>query len=198
MGEHEQGGMLRNVVVLGLVTLIAVISIAFVLNLKGNIRHNNLKAMSLGTNVLDFNTKRDVNGFTRLLDHGVGTTVTATKDNVFTVTLDPATNFPQGIYYTNTSVNNTSNYEAFLEGDSYRMRADIRVVAGDPAGVSVYRIGMEGANNDYDAKPAFSQNWQTYESHGNRGTVWGEAVLYFVNKSPKPVTLEIKEINLYR
>lgn len=45
MGENEQGGMLRNVVILGLISLIAAVAVALVVGLKGNMKNTAQDAM---------------------------------------------------------------------------------------------------------------------------------------------------------
>lgn len=44
MGENEQGGMLRTVVVIGLIAIIAIVMIVGVVGLKSSLRTNTLMA----------------------------------------------------------------------------------------------------------------------------------------------------------
>lgn len=66
MGENEQGGMLRTVIVLGLISLIAAVAVALVVGLKGDMKNRVQDALppdmifTAGNSTTDYNTAANV------------------------------------------------------------------------------------------------------------------------------------------
>lgn len=105
MGENEQGGMLRTVVVVGLVALIAAVIIGGVVGMKASLRTNTLIGSTMGQNILTIDqSDPDNKMFHRLggyetlsydADSGVYTLVLSTKS----VYDNGSSHGGQGMYY---------------------------------------------------------------------------------------------------
>ena len=122
MGESEQGGMLRTIIVLGLVALIAGVVTAGIISLKDTNRREALTAATTPTNILD-----ELDQHQRV-DQGVKTKVVKNGDNDYIITLDGSA-YAQGLYWGNGGGNATSNYSDFRPGDNWVMSTEARVIS---------------------------------------------------------------------
>lgn len=204
MGENEQGGMLRNVIVLGLVALIAAVATALVIGLKSNLRTNALMAETMGQNVLEFDWSESTKSFHRLGGYeeyqydshtGVHTLVLSTKSQYDT----PERRGGQGLYYGSGGTSAAKDYRAFLPGDKYYMTADIRTTSDVSLMSKVsHSMQFQSSKTVMAVNPAITNSWQHYETKGVRLDTWGEPLIGFTNNSGQPVTIQIKNIQLVR
>lgn len=204
MGENEQGGMLRTVVVIGLVAIIAIVITVGVVGLKSSLRTNTLMASTMGQNVLQID-QSDVNKrFNRLggdeklsydADSGTYTLVLSTKSGYD----KGSTHGSQGMYYGAGGPNVPKTYDAFIPGDKYYMTADIKTTSdvGLMPNV-VHRMYFEGSQADMRADPDITNSWQHYETKGVRLAEWGGPIFEFVNNTNQPITFQIKNVKLVR
>lgn len=197
MGENEQGGMLRTVVVVGLVAIIAIVITVGVVGLKASLRTNTLMAETMGQNIIqpqqngtDRKYKFNVlNGFERMnYDSSTG---------VLDLTL--AAKGDQGVYYGSGGSAASQDYDGFLPGDKYQLSADMR---SDDASLFKnvdYDIYMQSSENGgMYLHPTMSGEWQHYETNGVRLRAWGEPMFRFNNHSGEVVHVQLKNIKLIR
>lgn len=204
MGENEQGGMLRTVVVIGLIAIIAIVMIVGIIGLKSSLRTNTLMGTSMGQNILQIDQSDYNKTFHRLGDHetlsydsntGTYTLVLSTKSMYDT----PGQHGVQGMYYGADGSHAPKDYSAFLPGDKYYMTADIRTTSNVSLMSKVpHSIGFESSKTEMAVNPDITNNWQHYETKGVRLGTWGEPLVIFTNNSGQPVTFEIKNIQLVR
>ena len=206
MGEREQGGMLRTVVVIGLVAIIAIVITVGMVGLKSSLRTNTLMGSTMGQNVLqidqsDPNKRFNIlGGYENLsydADSGTYTLVLSTKSQY-----DDASwgyHGGQGMYYGPGSTYSPKDYNAFLPGDKYYMTADIRTTS-DVSLMSKVSHGMsfQSSKVEMAVNPDITNSWQHYETKGVRLDTWGAPLIWFNNGSGQPVTFEIKNIQLIR
>lgn len=202
MGENEQGGMLRSVIVLGLVALIAAIATALVIGLKSNLRTNALMAETMGQNVLKL--KQDGSDTRYKFNTLSGSENLQYNDStgVFNLTLAVKSNYSggdQGMYYGAGGGAASKDYDAFLPGDKYQLSADMRTDDVDLFKNIDYSIYFESSKPvGMYSHPAMSSEWQHYETNGVRLDTWGAPMIWFKNHSGQPVHVQIKNIKLIR
>ena len=203
MGENEQGGMLRTVVVVGLIAMVALIVILSVVGLKSNLRTNTLMAETMGQNILKIDPNNSDHYFTKL---GGYETMTYDSDSgMFTLTLSTKSQYDsgsqrgsQGMYYGPGSTYSPKGYDAFIPGDKYYMSADMRVVDGDSSKLTHQHMNFQSSNVTMSINPTLNHDWQHYETAGIRMDTWGAPVIEFINDSDGPITIQIKNIQLIR
>lgn len=205
MGEREQGGMLRTVVVIGLVAIIAIVITVGVVGLKSSLRTNTLMGSTMGQNILQI----DQSDPTNKMFHGLGGYETLTYDDstdTYTLVLStksvhdtPGHHGVQGMYYGADGANAPKDYSAFLPGDKYYMTADIRTTSDVSLMSKVpHSIGFESSKTEMAVNPDITNNWQHYETKGVRLGTWGEPWIVFTNNTNQPVTFQIKNVQLIR
>jgi len=202
MGENEQGGMLRTVVVVGLVAIIAAVVVFGVISMKAPLRNNTVLARDAGHNLvqLENNSMKSkfigFRGKTLVTDHddGSGTltfTLKANEPNVY------------GVCF-NDHVGYNANQE-LKNGDKWHAEADIKTDSPNAVnwfydGSHKTGMGVEASDAKWISNPAFSTTWQHYVVEGAKGTGWGPDtfVLFFTSSSAQPVNVDVKNIELYR
>ena len=204
MGENEQGGMLRTVVVVGLVAIIAILITLGVVGLKSSLRTNALMGASMGQNILKIDPSDPNKSFRTLgryeklsydSDTGIFTIVLSTKSVYDT----PGHHGAQGIYYGPGGAYAPKDYSAFLPGDKYHMTADIRTTSDVSLMSKVsHEMKFQSSNVAMSVNPDITNSWQHYETKGVRLDTWGEPLIAFTNNNDQPVTLEIKNVQLVR
>lgn len=198
MGENEQGGMLRTVVVIGLVAIIAIVMIVGVVGLKSSLRTNTLVAKSMGQNVLQLKQ----NGADTRYKFNPLSGAEKIQYNDSTGVLDltlAANSKAQGMYYGPGGGDAPKDYDAFLAGDKYQITADMRSDDASLFKDNDYAIYFEASQNGgMYLHPLMSGEWQHYETNGVRLDTWGAPVFYFNNSSGKVVHVQIKNIKLIR
>lgn len=194
MGENEQGGMLRSVIVVGLVALIAAVVIGGVVGMKASLRTNTLMAVDAGQNLLKLKNDSIKDSATVLNDDGLmSVSVRDNGANDATLTLSP-TSMPQGLYFINEGFDRQS-----ISGEHHdRWTFSLDVKASDPANLKVYHFGVEGSTENSGNLPALTNEWQHYEVKGTRVGQFGTAVIYFKNTATKPMTVDVKNVELHR
>lgn len=205
MGENEQGGMLRTVVVVGLIALIASMVIVGVVGLKSSLRTNTLMATTMGQNILEIDpsdpdnkTFHKLGGYETLTynsNTGTYTLVLSTKS----VYDNGSAHGGQGMYYGIGGAYARKDYDGFSPGDKYYMTADIRTTSNASL-ISKAPHGMEVEHSKVEMKvdPDITNSWQHYETKGVKLDTYGEPIFWFENSSGQPVTLEIKNVQLVR
>ena len=205
MGENEQGGMLRTVVVVGIVAMVALIITVGVVGLKSSLRTNTLIGSTMGQNILtidqsDPNNKmfHRLGGYETLTYNsstGTYTLVLSTKSVYDT----PGYKGAQGMYYGIGGSAAPKDYNGFAPGDKYYMTADIRTTS-DASLISKAPHGMEVEHSKVEMKvdPDISNSWQHYETKGVKLDNYGEPWVHFNNNNDQPVTIEIKNVQLVR
>lgn len=192
MGEKEQGGMLRTVVVVGIVAIIALVITAGIVGLKANLRTNTLMAVDAGHNLVQLkNNSLKASATVLNDDHLNSITVTDTGDNAASLVLRPTTRV-QGIFFGYDVV--TRNY--INAKDRYIFSFDMK--SSDPTGLSIMKLGFESSWTISKSTPALSTEWQHYEVNGTRVDTTGTLVIYFNNSRSTPTTLDIRNVELYR
>lgn len=193
MGESEQGGMLRTIIILGLVALIAGVVTAGIISLKDINRREALTAATTPTNILD-----ELDQHQRV-DQGVKTKVVKNGDNDYIITLDGSA-YEQGLYWGNGGGNATSNYSDFRPGDNWVMSTEARVISGPGDKVVLDQLYMQGSDSfDWTKHPSkLTSDWQTFNTKGSRVRVWGAPVVFFTNSSGQSVTVEVRNTTLHR
>ena len=204
MGENEQGGMLRTVVVVGIVAMVALIITLGVVGLKSSLRTNTLMGTSMGQNVLEFDWSDSTKSFHRLGGYeeyqydshtGVHTLVLSTKSQYDT----PERRGGQGLYYGSGGTYAAKDYRAFLPGDKYYMTADIRTTSDVSLMSKVsHEMYFQSSDVKMAVNPAITNSWRHYETKGVRLDTWGEPLIAFRNNNDQPVTLEIKNVQVVR
>lgn len=203
MGENEQGGMLRTVVVVGLVALIAVVITMGVVGMKASLRTNTLMGLTMGQNVLtidqsDVGKRFNVLGGNEKLsydaDSGIYTLVLSTKSGYDT----SSERGKQGMYYGDP--NEPRTYDKFKPGDKYYMTADIKTTSDVSLMPNVWHgMYFEASQSDMRVNPDITNSWQHYETKGIRlRDDWGSPVFQFVNNTDQPITFQIKNVKLVR
>ena len=163
------------------------------------IRHESLRLANYNQNVLDLskNNHSILESTAILKDNGNQTTLKIVNGSTYQLGLDNS-KYVQGIFFPYQTLNQDNVYDAFIAGDKFRMSADVRIVNGTGNNVIPYYIGAEGANAIWTKKPVLNKDWQSFEMTGTRTRQWGAPVVYFVNKANMPVTIEVKNVALYR
>lgn len=204
MGENEQGGMLRTVVVIGLVAIIALVVILGVIGLKSSLRTNTLMATTMGQNILKIDQSDPNKSFRRL---GGDEKLTYDSDtNTYTLVLSTKSGYDtpgfhgyQGMYYGPGGHLAPKDYSAFLPGDKYYMTADIRTTSDVSLMSKVpHHMTFESSNVDMAVNPDITNSWQHYETKGVRFDTAGAPIFIFNNNSGQPITIEIKNVQLIR
>ncbi len=205
MGEREQGGMLRTVVVIGLIAIIAIVMIVGVVGLKSSLRTNTLMGTTMGQNILkidqsDYNKRFNVVGGYETLSYDDNT-------DTFTLVLSTKSGYDdsswersrQGMFYGTGGPGAPKDYSAFLPGDKYYMTADIRTTSDVSLMSKVsHWMYFEASQTDMKTNPDITNSWQHYETKGVRLETWGAPIFIFDNNSGQPITLQIKNIQLVR
>lgn len=205
MGENEQGGMLRTVVVIGLIAIIAIVMIVGVVGLKSSLRTNTLMGTTMGQNILKIDQSDPDKSF-RV--HGSYEKLTY-DDSIDTYTLVLSTKSQydngsthgrsQGMFYGPAGAAAPKDYSAFLPGDKYYMTADIRTTSDVSLMSKVsHWMYFEASQTDMKTNPDITNSWQHYETKGVRLETWGAPIFIFDNNSGQPITLQIKNIQLVR
>lgn len=205
MGEKEQGGMLRTVVVIGLVAIIAIVITVGVVGLKSSLRTNTLMGTSMGQNILEIDQSDPNNKMFHRLggdeklsydsDSGTYTLVLSTKSVYDT----PGYHGAQGMYYGAGGAYAPKDYSGFLPGDKYYMTADIRTTSDVSLMSKVpLSMGFEDSKVEMAVNPEITNDWQHYETKGVRLGTWGTSWFHFNNASGQPVTFEIKNVQVIR
>lgn len=204
MGENEQGGMLRTVVVIGLVAIIAIVITVGVVGLKSSLRTNTLMGATMGQNVLQID-QSDVNKRFNRLGGDEKLSYDAESDT-YTLVLSTKSGYDkgsvhgsQGMFYGAGGPNVPKTYDAFIPGDKYYMTADIKTTS-DVALMPnvVHRMYFEASQSDMKTNPDITNSWQHYETKGVRLTEWGGPIFEFVNNANQPITFQIKNVKLVR
>ena len=198
MGENEQGGMLRTVVVIGLVAIIAIVMIVGVVGLKSSLRTNTLMATTMGQNVLQFKQNGTDRRYKFNALSGSERMYYDASTGIMNLTLS-ANSGDQGMYYGSGGSGSSKDYDAFLPGDKYQLTADMR---SDDASLFEnvdYDMYFESSQNGgMYLHPTMSGKWQHYETNGIRLDTWGAPMFYFNNSSGKVVHVQVKNIKLIR
>ena len=198
MGENEQGGMLRTVVVIGLVAIIAIVMVVGVVGLKSSLRTNTLMAETMGQNILQFKQNDTDRRYKFNVLSGPERMYYDSSTGVMNLTLS-ANSGDQGMYYGRGGSSASKDYDGFLPGDKYQLSADMR---SDDASLFKnvdYNIFMESSEQGgMYLHPTMSGEWQHYETNGVRLDTWGEPMFYFNNSSGKVVHVQVKNIKLIR
>jgi len=198
MGENEQGGMLRTVVVIGLVAIIAIVMVVGVVGLKSSLRTNTLMAKTMGQNVLQL--KQNGTDTRYKFNQLSGSEQIQYNDStgVFDVTL-AANSGNQGMYYGPGGGAASKDYDAFLAGDKYQITADMRSDNASLFSNIDYSIYFESSQpGGMYLHPTMSGEWQHYETNGVKLDTWGAPMFYFNNSSGKVVHVQVKNIKLIR
>lgn len=192
MGENEQGGMLRTVVVIGLVAIIAMIITVGVVGLKASLRTNTLMAVDAGQNLVKLQNNSIKQSVSVLNDDKLQSiSIQDNGDNNATFTMRPTTAV-QGVFMPYSVV--AENY--IDANDKFTFSLDMKSSSG--SSLSIYQLGLEGSVATSSTLPAMTNQWQHYVVNGTRLERWGTAVIYFRNSSSVPITLDVKNIELHR
>lgn len=198
MGENEQGGMLRTVVVIGLIAIIAIVITVGVVGLKSSLRTNTLMAETMGQNVLQL--KQNGTDTRYKFNTLAGSEKLQYDDStgVFDLTL-AANSGAQGMYYGPGGGAGSSDYDSFLAGDKYQLTADMRSDDASLFSNVDYSMYFESSKTGgMYLHPTMSGEWQHYETNGVRLNTWGAPMFYFNNSSGKVVHVQLKNIKLIR
>lgn len=206
MGENEQGGMLRTVVVIGLVAIIAIVMIVGVVGLKSSLRTNTLMASTMGQNILKIDQSDSDKMFHRL--GGYETLSYDDSTDTYTLILSTKSQYDdaswgyhggQGMYYGPGSTYSPKDYNAFLPGDKYYMTADIRTTSDVSLMSKVsHEMSFQSSKTEMSVNPDITNSWQHYETKGVRLDTWGAPLVTFTNNNDQAVTIQIKNIKLFR
>lgn len=192
MGENEQGGMLRTVVVIGLVAIIAILITVGVVGLKSSLRTNTLMAVDAGHNLVKLQDNSIKQSVSILNDDKLQSiSIQDNGDNNSTFTLHPTTAV-QGVFMPYSVV--AKDY--IDENDKWTFSLDMKSSSG--SSLSIYQLGLEGSVVTSATQPAMTNQWQHYVVNGTRIKRSGTAVIYFRNSSSVPITLDVKNIELHR
>ena len=204
MGENEQGGMLRTVVVVGIVAMVALIITLGVVGLKASLRTNTLMGTTMGQNVLEVDPSNSDKSFHRL--GGYETLTYKSSTGTYTLVLSTKSQYDaperrggKGMYYGAGGMTAPKDYSAFLPGDKYYMTADIRTTSDVSLMSKVsHEMYFQSSNKVMAVNPDITNSWQHYETKGVRLDTWGEPLIAFRNNNDQPVTLEIKNVQVVR
>lgn len=193
MGENEQGGMLRTVVVIGIIAMVALIITLGVVSLKNINRRTTLVAATTAINILDDLEQHQIGDF------GVKTKVVKNGNNDYIITLDGST-YAQGLYWGAGGQYATSGYTDFQPGDNWVMSTEVRLISGAGDKVALERLYFQGTDSyDWTKQPSkLTSDWQTFSTKGMRVRVWGAPAVFFRNSSGQPVTVEVRNTTLHR
>ena len=192
MGENEQGGMLRNVVVIGLVAIIAILITVGVVGLKASLRTNTLMAVDAGHNLVRLQNNSIKQSVSILnADKLQSISIQDNGDNDSTFTMRPTTAV-QGVFMSY-GVVEENHIDA---NDKWTFSLDMKSSSG--SSLSIYQLGLEGSVVTSSTQPAMTNEWQHYVVNGTRIKRSGAAVIYFRNSSSEPITLDVKNIELHR
>lgn len=192
MGDKEQSGMLRSVVVLGLIAIIAMVIVVGVVGLKASLRTNTLMAVDAGHNLVKLKNDSISNSVSILNDdHTNSTTIADNGVNDATLTLKPSSSV-QGVFMPYEVVE-----KDYIDvNDKWTFSLDLKTSEG--AKLSIYQLGLEGSTVTSKTIPTPSSGWQHYEVNGTRLNHNGTAVIYFKNQSSSTITVDIKNVELHR
>lgn len=192
MGENEQGGMLRTVVVVGLIALIAIIITGGIVGLRSSLRTNTLMAVDAGHNLVKLQNNSIKQSVSVLNDDKLQSiSIQDNGDNNATLTMRPTTAV-QGVFMPY----NVVAKDYIDVNDKWTFSLDMKSPSG--SSLSIYEFGLEGSSRKSATQPAITNQWQHYEVNGTRLKRFGTAVIYFKNSSSEPITLDIKNIELHR
>lgn len=198
MGENEQGGMLRTVVVVGLIAIIAIFITLGVVGLKSSLRTNALMAETMGQNIIHPKQNGTDRTYKFNLLTGSERMYYDSSTGVLDLTL-AAKSGDQGVYYGRGGSSASKDYDGFLPGDKYQLSADMRSDDVSLFKNVDYSIYMEASENGgMYLHPTMSGEWQHYETNGVRLDTWGEPMFHFNNHSGKVVHVQLKNIKLIR
>lgn len=192
MGENEHGGMLRTVVVVGIIAMIAIVIIMGVVGLKSNLRKNTLMAVDAGHNLVKLQNN-SIKQSVRILndDKLQSISIQDNGDNDASFILRP-TSAVQGVFMPYNIV-----AENYIDAkDSWTFSLDMKSSSG--SNLRIYELGLEGSVVKSTTAPALNNTWQHYVVKGTRLKRFGTAVIYVRNSSTVPITLDIKNIELHR
>lgn len=189
MGEKEQGGLLRTVVVIGLIALIAGIIIAGIFSVKSSIRHSTVMATDTGHNLVPLTN----NSVSKTYWWYNDAEMRDQNDGEATLLIKGDRTSPAGMFYKGAG---SDVYNAFKKLDVWQASVDLKV--DDPKGLAISSFGVEGSNNTWLAKPNLSTDWQHFEIKGTRVNQWGTMTLYFTNHSGHDINVHVKNLELYR
>ena len=206
MGEREQGGMLRTVVVIGIIAIVALIVTLGVVGLKSSLRTNTLMGTTMGQNILQIDQSDPNKRFTIL--GGYETLSYDDSTDTYTLVLSTKSQYDdaswgyhggQGMYYGPGSTYSPKDYNAFLPGDKYYMTADIKTTSDVSLMSKVsHEMSFQSSKVEMAVNPDITNSWQHYETKGVRLDTWGAPLISFVNNNDQPVTIQIKDIQLVR
>lgn len=198
MGENEQGGMLRTVVVIGLIAIIAIVITVGVVGLKSSLRTNTLMAETMGQNVLQFNQNSTDRRYKFNVLSGSEKMYYDSSTGIMNLTLS-ANSGDQGMYYGSGGSSGSKDYDAFLPGDKYQLTADMRSDDASLFSNVDYSMYFESSKTGgMYLHPTMSGEWQHYETNGVRLNTWGAPMFYFNNHSGNVVHVQLKNIKLIR
>lgn len=192
MGENEQGGMLRTVVVIGLIAMIAMLVTVGVVGLKSSLRTNTLMATDAGHNLVKLQNN-SIKQSVAVLNDPKSISIQDNGDNNATLTMRPTTpTLWEGVYMLDS---------VFARGyidvnDKWTFSLDMKSPSG--SSLSIKQFGIEGSVVTSSTKPTITNQWQHYVANGTRTGGSGAAVIYFKNSSSEPIRLDIKNIELHR
>jgi len=196
MGENEQGGMLRTVVVIGLVAIIAIVMIVGVVGLKSSLRTNTLMATDAGKNLVALTNNSVSQSFT-------GYDYTQIHDNADGSAVITLPSDKGGVYGLVFSGGGDDIHSSFQTLDKWKASVDIKT--SDPKMLSWYvdgkhltGLGIESSDAKWVNNPTFSSSYQTYVASGVKSKQWGTFVIYFKNNGTKPLDVTVKDITLTR
>lgn len=194
MGENEQGGMLRVVTVLGLIAIIAAVVIFGVVSMKAPLRTNTLMARDAGKNLVEVPLGQKSSSVFKGLGKTVIVDGSSQGELSFVV---PADGQNYGVYTGPGGAEANAQNSLFRIGDKWQAGADVRVSSTD--GISLKNLFVEGSNNtNWISRPALSTDWQHFQDTGVRSNYWGTYLIYFTNNGTQPVTVSVKNLELYR
>ena len=192
MGENEQGGMLRTVVVVGLVAMVALIITLGVVGLKSSLRTNTLMAVDAGHNLVKLQNN-SIKESVKVLNDDKSISIQDNGNNNATLTMRPTTpTLWEGVY----TLGSVFARDYIDVNDKWTFSLDMKSSSGSR--LSIMELGIEGSSVTSSTQPAITNQWQHYVVNGTRTGGSGAAVIYFKNSSSEPITLDIKNIELHR
>lgn len=196
MGENEQGGMLRTVVVIGIIAMVALIMTLGVVGLKSSLRTNTLMAKDAGHNLVALTNNSISQSFTGY-DY---TQIHDNADGSAVITLPSNKGGVYGLVFTGAGDNIHSSFQT---SDKWEATADIKTT--NPDALAWYKdsvhatgLGIESSDAKWVSNPAFSTSYQKYVASGTKGQQWGTFVIYFKNNGSTPLEVTVKNITLSR
>lgn len=192
MGENEQGGMLRTIVVIGLVAIIAILVTVGVVGLKSSLRTNTLVAVDAGHNLVKLQNN-SIKQSVSVLNDPKSISIQDNGDNNATFTMRPTTSTVwEGVY----TLDSVFARDYIDVNDKWTFSLDMKSPSGSR--LSIKQLGIEGSVVTSSTKPTITNQWQHYVVNGTRTGGSGAAVIYFKNSSSETITLDVKNIELHR